>query len=89
MKRLAKVKSFLVSVASSILASAIFALFTIPDEQLHLSDFALGVISIPIFLALAAFSSGIYGIYLIIKLVDILLTKPLYTTKNQHLTDPP
>ncbi len=70
-----KVKSFLVQVASGVLASAIFALFTIQDEQLHMSTLALGIISIPIFLALASLASGFYFVYIIIRIVDVILTK--------------
>ena len=73
--RFASIKSFLIQAGAGVVASAVAALFTVPDQQLQLSSLALGIASIPIFLALAAGSLFLYGLYLIIHVIDLIATK--------------
>ncbi len=72
---LADIKSFLIQAAAGILSSAVVALITIPDKNLELGSLALGVVSIPIFFALGELAISIYGILIIIKIVDVVATK--------------
>jgi hypothetical protein len=64
------VKSFLVQAAAGILAAAVGALVTVPEQALQLNSLALGLLSIPIFLALGAAALFLYSVYLIIRVLE-------------------
>lgn len=71
---LAGTKSFLINTGAGVASAAILALFTMPEQSLQLNSLALGLLSIPIFLAMGSLAIVIYGLYLVIKIIDAVAT---------------
>jgi len=68
-------KSFLIQAGAGFLASALAAWATIPGQNIELGTLALGIIAIPVFLGLAAIGCSLYGLFIVIKIVDAIATK--------------
>jgi hypothetical protein len=74
-QRFASFKSFLVQAAAGVVAAGVGALIFVPDQKLELGSLAIGLLSIPLFLALGALASALYGFYLIIRIVEAIAVK--------------
>lgn len=72
---LVEIKSFFVQTGAGVLASAITAYFAIPEQQLDLGSLALGIFAVPLFLFLGAIGIGLYGLFALIHLIDVIATK--------------
>ena len=68
-------KARTIEIATGLVSSAIFAYLTVPDQQLQLGAIGLGIMAIPLFLGLASLGAGLFGLYLLVKIVEILGTK--------------
>jgi hypothetical protein len=73
--RFSSLKSFLIQAAAGVVAAAVGALITVPDQKMELGVLALGLAAIPLFMLLGAAAVGLYGIFLAIKVLDLILTK--------------
>jgi len=70
-----EIKSFLIQAGAGVLASAITAYLAVPEQQLNLGSLALGIVAIPLFLLLGAVGVGLYGLFVVINLIDVIATK--------------
>jgi hypothetical protein len=68
-------KSFLIQAGAGFLASAAAAWLTIPGQNIELGTLAIGIIVIPIALGLAVIGCSLYGVFVVIKVVDAVATK--------------
>lgn len=68
------VTNFLVEVAAGVTVSAIGVYFISPETSVELSVLAVGLISIPIFMFLGAAAVFLYGLYLVVKVLDWIAT---------------
>lgn len=73
--RFASVKSFLIQAAAGVAAAAVAALLAAPDQQIHLGTLAMGLIALPLFLLAGASAVFLYGLYLVIHVVEVVATK--------------
>jgi hypothetical protein len=69
------IKSWITNIVLGLISSAIFAFLIAPDQQVQLGSLAVGLISIPIALALAAAAVALYAIYAIVHLVEVIAVK--------------
>jgi hypothetical protein len=70
----ADIKSFLIQASAGVLASAVTAYLTVPEQQLYLGSLAFGLLIIPLSLFLGGIGAWLFGLYLMIKVIDMIIT---------------
>lgn len=69
------IKAWLTNIALGLISSAIFAFFIAPDQQIQLGSWALGLVAIPVALMLGSAAIALYGLYLVIHVIEIVAVK--------------
>lgn len=73
--KMSGLKLFLIQAGAGFLASAAAAWLVVPSHSVDFAAITLGVVAIPIALGLAAIGCSFYGIFVLIKIVDVIATK--------------
>jgi hypothetical protein len=75
LSRFSNLKSFLIQAAAGVAAAAITAFLGAPEQQLQFGTLAVGLIAIPLFLLGGVGAIFLYGLYLVVHIVEVLATK--------------
>ncbi len=65
----------LIEIATGIVTTALCAYLFAPQAQVELGTIAAGVIAVPIFILLACVSAGLYSLFLIVRVIELIATK--------------
>ncbi len=68
-------KSWIASIILGLISSAIFTFIIAPDQQVQLGSFSLGILAIPLFFLLGSAALSLYGMYLIVHIIEIIAVK--------------
>jgi hypothetical protein len=68
-------RSWIGTIILGVISSAIYAFLFAPDQQVQLGSLSTHIMTIPLFFLLGAAALALFGLYLIVHLIEILAVK--------------